>query len=247
MICIRNSTVTFTFCQNNRPTAFSHTEFRAMATHGICTEYAPRRFPAIVLRIRGYNSGDPDGVATALLFRSGRVVMTGVRAPTCGLCSTVNVMAHRVRHRVRAALRGAGLSAAARALRIGEVRVRNLVSSVRLPFRVHIERLYNSLMSRHSAIDQNHDDDNVLADTQFVGVRSCRLDFCAFPALRCTLSMALSESQQQQPQSVAPPIAVTFLLFVNGQLIVTGVRSVEHIDAALQNIETMVNRSTYRR
>ncbi|KAL3070254.1 hypothetical protein niasHS_016552 [Heterodera schachtii] len=87
MICIRNSTVTFTFCQNNRPTAFSHTEFRAMATHGICTEYAPRRFPAIVLRIRGYNSGDPDGVATALLFRSGRVVMTGVRAPTCGLCS----------------------------------------------------------------------------------------------------------------------------------------------------------------
>ncbi|KAL3070259.1 hypothetical protein niasHS_016557 [Heterodera schachtii] len=218
-----------------------------MATHGICTEYAPRRFPAIVLRIRGYNSGDPDGVATALLFRSGRVVMTGVRAPTCGLCSTVNVMAHRVRHRVRAALRGAGLSAAARALRIGEVRVRNLVSSVRLPFRVHIERLYNSLMSRHSAIDQNHDDDNVLADTQFVGVRSCRLDFCAFPALRCTLSMALSESQQQQPQSVAPPIAVTFLLFVNGQLIVTGVRSVEHIDAALQNIETMVNRSTYRR
>ncbi|KAL3071467.1 hypothetical protein niasHT_031831 [Heterodera trifolii] len=247
MICIRNSTVTFTFCQNNRPTAFSHTEFRAMATHGICTEYAPRRFPAIVLRIRGYNSGDPDGVATALLFRSGRVVMTGVRAPACGLCSTVNVMAHRVRHRVGAALRGAGLSAAARALRIGEVRVRNLVSSVRLPFRVHIERLYNSLMSRHSAIDQNHDDDNVLADTQFVGVRSCRLDFCAFPALRCTLSMALSESQQQQPQSVAQPIAVTFLLFLNGQLIVTGVRRVEHIDAALQNIETMVNRSTYRR
>ncbi|KAL3114447.1 hypothetical protein niasHT_019951 [Heterodera trifolii] len=88
-------------------------------------------------------------------------------------------------------------------------------------------------MSRHSAIDQNHDDDNVLADTQFVGVRSCRLDFCAFPALRCTLSMALSESQQQQPQSVAPPIAVTFLLFVNGQLIVTGVRSVEHINAAV--------------
>ncbi|KAL3111057.1 hypothetical protein niasHT_013081 [Heterodera trifolii] len=208
MICIRNSTVTFTFCQNNRPTAFSHTEFRAMATHGICTEYAPRRFPAIVLRIRGYNSGDddvePNGVATALLFRSGRVVMTGVRAPACGLCSTVNVMAHRVRHRVRAALRGAGLSAAARALRIGEVRVRNLVSSVRLPFRVHIE------------------------------------------PLRCTLSMALSESQQQ-PQSVARPIAVTFLLFVNGQLIVTGVRSVEHIDEALQNIETMVNRSTYRR
>ncbi|KAL3105917.1 hypothetical protein niasHT_028361 [Heterodera trifolii] len=119
--------------------------------------------------------------------------------------------------------------------------------SVRLPFRVHIERLYNSLMSRHSAIDQNHDDDNVLADTQFVGVRSCRLDLCAFPALRCTLSMALSESQQQQPQSVAPPIAVTFLLFVNGQLIVTGVRRVEHIDEALQNIETMVNRSTYRR
>ncbi|KAL3090694.1 hypothetical protein niasHS_004486 [Heterodera schachtii] len=197
-----------------------------MATHGICTEYAPRRFPAIVLRIRGYNSGDPDGVATALLFRSGRVVMTGVRAPACGLCSTVNVMAHRVRHRVGAALRGAGLSAAARALRIGEVRVRNLVSSVRLPFRVHIERLYNSLMSRHSAIDQNHD-----------GRQS----------LRCTLSMALSESQQQQPQSVAPPIAVTFLLFVNGQLIVTGVRRVEHIDAALQNIETMVNRSTYRR
>ncbi|KAL3103711.1 hypothetical protein niasHT_013985 [Heterodera trifolii] len=221
-----------------------------MATHGICTEYAPRRFPAIVLRIRGYNSGDddvePNGVATALLFRSGRVVMTGVRAPACGLCSTVNVMAHRVRHRVRAALRGAGLSAAARALRIGEVRVRNLVSSVRLPFRVHIERLYNSLMSRHSEIDQNHDDDNVLADTQFVGVRSCHLDLCAFPALRCTLSMALSESQQQ-PQSVAQPIAVTFLLFVNGQLIVTGVRSVEHIDEALQNIETMVNRSTYRR
>ncbi|KAL3086667.1 hypothetical protein niasHS_004218 [Heterodera schachtii] len=221
-----------------------------MATHGICTEYAPQRFPAIVLRIRGYNSGDddvePNGVATALLFRSGRVVMTGVRAPACGLCSTVNVMAHRVRHRVLAALRGAGLSAAARALRIGEVRVRNLVSSVRLPFRVHIERLYNSLMSRHSAIDQNHDDDNVLANTQFVGVRSCRLDLCAFPALRCTLSMALSESQQQ-PQSVAQPIAVTFLLFVNGQLIVTGVRSVEHIDEALQNIETMVNRSTYRR
>ncbi|KAL3084052.1 hypothetical protein niasHT_033772 [Heterodera trifolii] len=225
-------------------------------------EYAPRRFPAIVIRIRGYNSGDPDGSGHSLAVSpADGVVMTGVRAPACGsLLDSQRDGASGAppgwgRPRLR---RGWTLSRPLqRALRIGEVRVAETwgaVSSVRLPFRVHIERLYNSLMSRHSAIDQNHDERQCFsADNQFVGVRmAARLDSSVpFPALTaCTLQHGTSfqsHNNNKTCRAWTPPIAVTFLLFVNGQLIVTGVRSVEHINAALQNIETMVNRSTYRR
>ena len=84
-------------------------------------EYAPGRFHAIVLRVRSQCAGH----VTCLLFRSGRVVMTGLRTPHLHAV----YMAKRVcRLMLRQA--GAGLTPQRRAqLRVRNVRVRNIVGS----------------------------------------------------------------------------------------------------------------------
>lgn len=251
MTYIRNSTVTFSFFQNG---AFSHDDFRALATHGICTEYAPWRFPAIVLRVRrrahgpNNNNNNVARHATALLFRSGRVVMTGVNASADTLCSTIRSMAQRVRQRAQRALRASGRVELARTLTIQRLTTRNLVSTVRVPFRVGIERLYVALRTWRRLHENNDDDDDnnnnnnnarpCIDGTPFVGLRNCCLDFCTFPALRCTLGMA---DQQQQQRFVT----VTYLLFANGRAIVTGVRQLDHLAQAEHSIGVLLN--NYRR
>lgn len=53
MTFIQNSTSTFRLCSDRQPRLqlFTREQFLAIARHGICTEYAPARFHAIVMRI----------------------------------------------------------------------------------------------------------------------------------------------------------------------------------------------------
>ena len=243
---IRNSTVTFSFFQNGVETSFSAESFRAIASHGICTEYVPWRFPAIVMRVRrrtqeesgihdednnNINAPNSGRLATALLFRSGRVVMTGVSASSHCLRSSIRSMSGRVRRRVQLSLRAAGHASVAQALSIRRLLVRNLVSTVRVPFRVSVERLYDTLL--------RWDSGRPIGTTQFCGILRCRLDFCIFAALRCTLGMAAPPCQGQ------PPVAVTCLVFNSGRVIITGVRQVEQMEQAIHNVSLLLD--NYRR
>uniref|UniRef100_A0A183CLX5 PAZ domain-containing protein n=1 Tax=Globodera pallida TaxID=36090 RepID=A0A183CLX5_GLOPA len=85
---VQNSTATFSLHLLST-VRFTTDQFLALARNASCTEYNPSRFHAIVMRVRqrsvtsNNNNNDKrisdyGRTATALIFRSGRVVLTGV-------------------------------------------------------------------------------------------------------------------------------------------------------------------------
>ncbi|KAL3125606.1 hypothetical protein niasHT_005493 [Heterodera trifolii] len=98
-------------------------------TRGVNTEYNPRRFHAIIMRIR-----TPTGkTVAALVFQSARVVLTGVPHP-----SSANKMAARVLRRIQHTQSGITLD-------IHQLRVVNIVGVQTFPQRISVERLQNTL------------------------------------------------------------------------------------------------------
>uniref|UniRef100_A0A183C301 HSF_DOMAIN domain-containing protein n=1 Tax=Globodera pallida TaxID=36090 RepID=A0A183C301_GLOPA len=185
VVWVQNSTATFTLFPNDFG-QFSRDQFLAIARHGCCTEYAPWRFHAIVLRVRLAAQQTPDGgggmatrTATALLFRSGRVVLTGVRGQHHqGLRQALCSAARRVCRRVRAALRASRFCQYATLLGVHQLTTRNLVSTLHVTHRLAVERLYSALCRWRSSCstaqphpdnnedvddDDDHDDHNVAA------------------------------------------------------------------------------------
>ncbi|KAI3419796.1 hypothetical protein GPALN_004228 [Globodera pallida] len=235
VVWVQNSTATFTLFPNDFG-QFSRDQFLAIARHGCCTEYAPWRFHAIVLRVRLAAQQTPDGgggmatrTATALLFRSGRVVLTGVRGQHHhGLRQALCSAARRVCRRVRAALRASRFCQYATLLGVHQLTTRNLVSTLHVTHRLAVERLYSALCRWRSSCstaqphpdnnedvndDDDHDDHNGdrvnngvgFAGTRFVGVSRCCLDLSTFPALRCTLLLLPAEQPHQQLEEHQQP------------------------------------------
>lgn len=116
---IKNCTVAFQLTQSS---PFTRAQFLRIAERGVNTEYAPRRFHAIIMRLR---SG--QRTTAALIFQSGRVVLTGVPHPRDALTN-----AQRVRRRVQHSLGGDELS-------IHNIRVVNVVGVHTMPYRVAVE------------------------------------------------------------------------------------------------------------
>uniref|UniRef100_A0A183CAP1 Late endosomal/lysosomal adaptor and MAPK and MTOR activator 5 n=1 Tax=Globodera pallida TaxID=36090 RepID=A0A183CAP1_GLOPA len=73
------------------PLEVLNVQFLAIAQNGINTEYNPRRFHAIIMRVRCR-----ERTVSALVFRSGRVVLAGVPHPCLS-----KKMAERVRRRLQ--------------------------------------------------------------------------------------------------------------------------------------------------
>lgn len=200
-INVENSTATF----HLRPTPFTRDQFWALARNGICTEYAPRRFHGIVMRIRGEAEGASANNArsnkhhhhnsinaTALLFRSGRVVLTGVRGPNTHLWWLVRHAAHRVRRRARYALCAGGYPGVGHSLQVQQLQMRNMVGCVRAAHRLRIEHLATQMQHQRRAGEG-------IPHTAFETVRRCCLDLCTFPALRCTLALRMCASVGSLP------------------------------------------------
>lgn len=76
MYKIQNCTVTFKLLPGND--RFTDDQFLEIARNGWNTEYNPRRFHGIVMRVRHHQQ---RRTVASLVFRSGRVVMTGVARP----------------------------------------------------------------------------------------------------------------------------------------------------------------------
>ena len=88
-------------------------------------EFNPRRFAAVIMRIR-------EPKSTALVFKSGKLVVTGTK------CQEDARHAARKFGRV---IMKVGYESA----RFTDFRVENLVSTFNVPFPIHLERLYRSL------------------------------------------------------------------------------------------------------
>ncbi|KAL3107638.1 hypothetical protein niasHT_012720 [Heterodera trifolii] len=125
MYSISNCTVVFKI--NVQP--LTREQFLAIAQRGVNTEYNPRRFHAIIIRIRTTTGK----TVAALVFQSARVVLTGVPHP-----SIASKMAARVLRRIQHTQSGTTLD-------IHQLRVVNIVGVQTFPQRISVERLQNTL------------------------------------------------------------------------------------------------------
>ncbi|KAL3108902.1 hypothetical protein niasHT_011452 [Heterodera trifolii] len=124
MYSISNCTVVFKI--NVQP--LTREQFLTIAQRGANTEYNPRRFHAIIMRIRTTTGK----TVAALVFQSARVVLTGVPHP-----SSASKMAARVLRRIQ--------HTQSIALGIHQLRVVNNVGVQTFPKRISVERLQNTL------------------------------------------------------------------------------------------------------
>jgi TATA-box binding protein (TBP) (component of TFIID and TFIIIB) len=221
-----------------------------LARNGVCTEYAPQRFHAIIMRLRGRGDGGEGGGCTALIFRSGRVVMTGVHcAPGSSqlqrLASRIATRVSRAIHRPsqqqqdnnhRNPAHRSECELEAPAFTVHQLRVRNLVGSRCIPFRIALHPLYQHLSSLTTPPQPSSSSPNSIT------VHRCMLNQISFPALRCTFTMP----QQQTPSSInnnnntsrstVERRRCTALIFSTGRLIVTGLTELTALGLALDTV-----------
>jgi transcription initiation factor TFIID TATA-box-binding protein len=127
LISIRvvNSTNTFNL---GRP--LSREEFLYIAKNGVNTVYDPRRFHAIIARTR---VGDANETVTALIFTSGKVVLTGARSMASAhaagqnFCHLINLCLSKIAKNPVCSM---------------DFMLRNVVGTGTFPFRLSIEKFY---------------------------------------------------------------------------------------------------------
>ncbi|KAL3113648.1 hypothetical protein niasHT_010677 [Heterodera trifolii] len=262
---VQNSTSTFSlfkWCgaqatssprQQQQQQRFTRDQFLALARNAACTEYAPRRFHAIVMRLRTGSTTaatttttttptTTTGTTTALIFQSGRVVLTGIGGGGGGVAvQQIHALcrheAHRVCRRVVDALTRGGFPALCRSLRVNGLQLRNLVSTLHMPYRLNIEGMAQHLLQRMTIHgkqrpNDNNNKSNNLAG-QIVGVARACLDLCTFPGLRCALRIG---GQQKGGNMEEADFVVTGLFFISGTVIVTGVRDPLLLKCAVDTI-----------
>lgn len=145
---IQNCTVAFKLNYEG----FTDAQYLAIARNGWNTEYRPQHFHAIVMRMRR-----TQRTVACLVFRTGRVVMTGVTHPTVA-AKEARCAKHRIQH------------ALGQRLGIHNLRVVNIVGSYSSPTHLPIHKLTTSTMRTNIKVFK----------------RVC-YDPTIFPALRCKL------------------------------------------------------------
>lgn len=206
---IQNCTVVFKL--NAAP--FTTQQFLGMARNGWNTEYRPQRFHAIIMRMRRNQPGHDHHhrrTVAALIFQTGRVVLTGVQHPAQGRAE-----AERIKSRLQKALLSSGISTIP-LLGVHSLRVVNLVGAHTMPHRLAIERFV--MMNQHP----HH------LHEQFYHIR---YDPTIFPALRCKLSICCRPNAQEEV------VNASCLIYISGKIIVTGLRTICHVEYALQHLK----------
>nr|CAD2188767.1 unnamed protein product [Meloidogyne enterolobii]CAD2197780.1 unnamed protein product [Meloidogyne enterolobii]CAD2200983.1 unnamed protein product [Meloidogyne enterolobii]CAD2201835.1 unnamed protein product [Meloidogyne enterolobii] len=114
---------------------FTSENFLAIARNGINTEYNPKRFHAIIMRIRHANYK----TTAALIFQSSKVVLTGVPRPEFALR-----MAWKVTRSIQKSYSAAKCKEVW-AISVRCLKVTNIVGSFRCNNKLSIEQIYRHL------------------------------------------------------------------------------------------------------
>lgn len=133
---IQNCTASFSLFPSTQQ-SFSNDQFLGLAQHGFNTEYNPHRFHAIIMRIR--HGGEKRRTTAALIFQTGKVVLTGVPTP-----SMAEYFAQKVIRRICFSLKAA-LSLLAPNISLNMLAVSNVVGTYHHSNRLDIERMYEHL------------------------------------------------------------------------------------------------------
>jgi TATA-box binding protein (TBP) (component of TFIID and TFIIIB) len=218
LLVVKNCTVTFSL-----GIAFNRAEYEWLARNGWNLEYDPRRFHAIIMRVRSERAGK----ATGLVFRSGRVVLTGLRHP-----NRSEYMAHKLATQI--AKIGDGRFAS----RVGvhQLRVRNMVGSRGLNnngcnnVRIDMHRLFREWRHQWTQLMEKQQ--------QQAKIRIQFLDYdpSMFPALRSRLEVATMTTVETNGDKKEQTFRATCLIFRTGKCILTGPISLNQMNMLLDNV-----------
>lgn len=107
--------------------------YQLLAKHGINSEYDPQRFHAIIQRCKCQDSSS----ITALIFKSGRVVLTGGRTPRECQKAAIRIC-HRINYSVYKDLTTTRL----RHFSVYRFKIENVVCAFKCPHRLSISKMY---------------------------------------------------------------------------------------------------------
>jgi TATA-box binding protein (TBP) (component of TFIID and TFIIIB) len=223
---ITNSTITFRL-----GIQFTSPQYIALARNGINTEYRPHKFHAIIMRIRHPQQGEDK--ATALIFRSGRIVLTGLKRPDLG-----KFFARRCAKSLHKSLRMANEAELADQIRVQNIFIQNVVATIRLPHRLNIVRMYNDLQKRlHSKANTIYFP-SPNSPILFGNIKKVSMDFTIFPALRLKIELCREKSEEGKESSKIAGI-VSILIFATGRIIFTGFRDTNLLHQFSPNIKNL--------
>lgn len=129
---ITNCTATFHLFPAKK--AFTRPQFLTLCQNGWNTEYNPRRFHSVIMRLRP----TIGKTVAALIFTTGRVVLTGVPHPL-----QAAKMAHRVIRRIRLAL-------GTHQMGVHSLNISNIAAAYTYNKRLAIEKMYAHLKTTNT-------------------------------------------------------------------------------------------------
>nr|CAD2179760.1 unnamed protein product [Meloidogyne enterolobii] len=112
----------------------SHENFIQLARFGINTEYNPKRFHSIIMRIRLKE----NRTTAALIFQSSKVVLTGIPNP-----ELARKLAWKVTKRILSSNKAAGNENDNSSIKPRNLRITNIVGTYCHPQRLAIEQIFN--------------------------------------------------------------------------------------------------------
>lgn len=161
-------------------------------------EYKPSRFGAMIMRIR-------DPRTTALVFRTGKIVVTGARSEDASM---------RAARKFAKIIRKLGPADVG----VSDWTCQNMVASVRLGVRLNLDRLN----------------------------QKCSL-FCTyepelFPGLvyRMPIAREAMPENDEKPKKPEKPDRLVFLIFVNGNVVITGAKTEEEIQSHFPDMKKLI-------
>jgi TATA-box binding protein (TBP) (component of TFIID and TFIIIB) len=78
---IENCSAVFRLFPSNSNRKILHEQYLAIARNGINVEYNPKRFHSLIMRFPIHDESNKCNVVAALIFKSGKVVLTGIPNP----------------------------------------------------------------------------------------------------------------------------------------------------------------------
>lgn len=180
--------------------------YQDLAKNGINTEYSPKKFHAIIQRIKIRTRPDNEletsvpskkrsnlfRSLTALIFKSGRVVLTG--GTTQEECKKA---ALRITRRINFSVKQTNFS-------LNNFRITNFVGLIITPYRINIEELYLYLL-------------NIKREYR---IKKIIYEPIRFTGLRIRFKKIAANQQAEKKEKVWNSPAC--LIFINGKIIVTG-------------------------
>ena len=195
--------------------------------------------------------------SSALIFRNGKVVVSGARS-----IRTVRADVRKICQRVNFAVAQRFIGTDIEAYKIPKPfstivsgpKIHNVVVAFRTPHRLAVEKLFADLNT--SELFKNRITTVVfhpIRDYKQIKLHNCCLDFSRFPALRIkfapskNLLLSVTPASNKQTMSMngqqktKKPFIIAVIIFINGNVIITGARKIENILTAAKNLKKFLS------